>query len=156
MNSKDSVVATSTEKPASFLSDLLLSREEYLNRSGKSGNVLLKTDSVSRTYSNSRVNGTSLIILAALSASEERGPIFFGPAFKKGIEALKANNFGNPGWARLEKKWKRGENRSASPALKLSPVLSALRRELDLGTIIGFSADKIGDSDTRKVFGFSY
>jgi len=135
----------------------LVSDKVYSDTADKSGNPLIAENVSTRLYSNERVNGTTLIILAALSALEAKEKKTYSIIdFENGIKAIKANSFNNPAWKRLEANYKRGDNRSTSPVKKLNPVLSGLLRAGKNGLIKGFKADGIADIETRKVFGFNF
>ena len=133
------------------------SDSEYLARAQRKGNPLILRNSASRVYSNARPNGTTGIILAALAASNGKGPEFSGEEFIAGVSALSRDNFGNPDWRRLEAKYSAIKgNRSSNPALKLGPVSSALVREVKAGYLRAFNAANIADKETRALFGFGY
>lgn len=134
----------------------LVDAKAFALEATRSGSPLLKGAIESRLYENDRVNGTTLIVIAALAASEsEKGKKVFGLfEFDKGIKALTAK--GSAFWTRLENNWNRGDNRSASPAKKIGPVLTGLKREIKNGYIKGFDASGIADEATRKVFGFDF
>jgi hypothetical protein len=148
---------TAVEKKPIAIS--LIGEKEYKVRSEKSGNPLLSGNVATRMYSNTRVNGTTLILIAALSASgigKTGKKEALLPEYEEGIKNLRADNFRNEFWKRLETNYKRGENRSSSPALKIGPVLTALRREITSGAIKGFNIAEIADESTRRLFGFNF
>jgi hypothetical protein len=144
------------EKTASDSGRVSISTADYIKTATRKGNPLLVGNEKTRLYANGRVNGTTLILLGALSGGYTGKSVIGLEGYRTGIAALKANNFSNPLWKRLEANWKRGENRSASPALKIGPVLSALAREVSKGAIDGFDLSGIGDLETRKIFGFNF
>ena len=134
----------------------LISDKEYKEKANRSGDPLLISNSDSRYYENSRINGTTLIVLAALSGSGNKNKKIGIEDFIKGVKALKAENFGNSLYKNLEKNYRRGSNRSSDPAKKISPVLSALISRGKAGYIKGFNTEGIGDAETRKIFGFNF
>jgi len=134
----------------------LISEKDYKTKANRSGDPLLISNSESRLYSNDRVNGTTLVLLAALSASGKKEKKIDIENFKIGVKVLKSDNYGNAVYKNLEKNYNRGSNRSSDPAKKISPVLSALISRGNNGFLKGFAVDKIGDEATRKVFGFSF
>lgn len=130
---------------------------EYTERSQRKGNPLLKANAAGRIYSNARANGTTATILAVLAASEVKPSadgIVDGAALAAGYAALRAGNYASPVWKRLEGIYGTiPGNRSASPALKLGPVVSALAREHREGYLRGFEVKKIGDDNLRAQLG---
>ena len=134
----------------------LISLKEYKERANRSGDPLLISNAENRYYENSRINGTTLIILSALSGSGKKDKKIGIEDFIKGVKALKDNSFNNPIYKNLEKNYRRGDNRSTDPAKKISPVLSALISRGKAGYIKGFNTEGIGDAETRKIFGFNF
>lgn len=162
--SKKSAPVSSVSSPivSSEKSVFLKDVRDYLSRSSLKGNPLLKANAEinekgERLYSNNRENGTTAILLALLSASGSKGKIAYKSDYEAGRKALTSENFKNSFWIRLEKLYKGiPGNRSASPALKLGPVVSGLNRELSSGSINGFDISAIGSESLRKEFGFNF
>jgi hypothetical protein len=145
------VAKTKEEKKVVSLND-----KEYVDRSSRSGSPLIKGNVETRKYANSRVNGTTLVILAALAANSTTKKDATVEDYAAGIAKLVRDNYGNPEWKNLEKNWHRGTNKSADPSKKIGPVLKGLAREIKTGALVGFSVAEIADAETRKLFGFSW
>lgn len=132
--------------------------EAYLSESGKKGNPLLKASAESRIYANGKANGTTATIIAVLAASGEKMPsdgILPVSALAAGYAVLRKESYKVPAWERLEKMYTTiPGNRSASPALKLGPVVSALIREGANGYLRGFAVNEIATPEIRAaIFG---
>ena len=132
--------------------------KDYLNRAQLSGNPLLIANKLSRIYSNSRVNGTTSIILAVLStagATSDKSGTVKASLLENGLKVLRDKAFNVPQWKTLKTNYSKIGGNSSSPEKKLGPVVTGLIREIRNGNLVGFSVREISDSETRKLFGFT-
>ena len=132
--------------------------KNYLAAATKSGNPLLVSNKNSRIYSNSRINGTTSIILAVLSAGEstvDKSGIVKASFLESGLKVLREKAFNVPQWKTLKTNYSKIGGNSSSPEKKLGPVVTGLIREIRNGNLVGFSVKEISDSETRKLFGFT-
>ena len=132
--------------------------KDYLNRAQLSGNPLLIANKLSRIYSNSRINGTTSIILAVLStagATSDKSGTVKASLLENGLKILRDKAFDLPPWKALKTNYSKIGGNSSSPEKKLGPVVSGLIREVKNGNLIAFDIRGISDSETRKLFGFT-
>ena len=132
--------------------------KDYLNRAQLSGNPLLIANKLSRIYSNSRINGTTSIILAVLSAAgaaEDKSGTVRADRLENGLKILREKAFNVSPWKTLKANYTKIGGNSSSPEKKLGPVVSGLIREVKAGNLIAFDIRGISDSETRKLFGFT-
>ena len=131
--------------------------KDYLNRAQLSGNPLLIANKLSRIYSNSRVNGTTSIILAVLSsagAAENKSGTVKASLLADGLKVLREKSFDVSPWKTLKTNYAKIGGNSSSPEKKLGPVVSGLIREVKAGNLIAFDIKSISDVNTRKLFGY--
>ena len=132
--------------------------EDYLNRAQLSGNPLLVSNKETRVYSNSRINGTTSIILAVLAvagAAQGKDGTVKASVLEDGLRTLREKAFDVSPWKALKTNYSKIGGNSSSPEKKIGPVVSGLIREIRNGNLVGFSVREISNSETRKLFGFT-
>ena len=130
--------------------------ENYLARAQLSGNPLLVSNKGTRVYSNSRINGTTSIILAVLKTAGDvdKDGTVKASVLEDGLKILRDKAFNVPQWKTLKTNYAKIGGNSSSPEKKLGPVVSGLIREIKNGNLIAFDIKGISDSETRKLFGY--
>ena len=154
-NTPKSNISKSNEKEVIAL----VTEKVFKNTTSKSGNPVLKSALESRLYANYNVNGTTSIVLSALSTlNTPKKKAYNRIEFLEGIENLKkdrAKGKDSTYWLRLEKLYSTYGGRSSNPDKKINPVLSGLKSNLNKGIIKGFNLEEIGSDVQRKAFGFA-
>ena len=143
----------------------LVDRKTYENFARRSGEVILCSNEETRLYSDTRVNGTTAIILAAIAASgnaEKAEKIVTPETFRKGADILLSEKGEeryegrripkNRFFELLLSNWKTIGGSSRHPVLKIGVVLNPLRNRDSY--LRGFDVANIADAKTRELFGF--
>ena len=131
--------------------------ENYLARAQLSGNPLLVSNKGTRIYSNSRINGTTSILLAVLRTAGDvvdKAGMVRADYLEAGLKILREKSFDVSPWKTLKTNYAKIGGNSSSPEKKLGPVVSGLIREIKAGNLLAFDIKGISDSETRKLFGY--
>ena len=149
---------TNVNKTEKTLTNDVNAIKNYLSRAQLSGNPLLVSNKGTRIYSNSRINGTTSIILAVLSAAgaaEDKSGTVKASLLENGLKILRDKAFNVSQWKTLKTNYSKIGGNSSSPEKKLGPVVTGLIKEIRNGNLIAFDIKGISDSETRKLFGFT-
>ena len=132
--------------------------KNYLAAATKSGNPLLVSNKGTRIYSNSRINGTTSILLAVLKTAGDvdKDGTVKASSLENGLKILREQAFNVSSWKTLKANYAKIGGNSSSPEKKLGPVVSGLIREVKAGNLIAFDIKGISDSETRKLFGYKF
>ena len=132
--------------------------ENYLAAATKSGNPLLVSNKGTRVYSNSRINGTTSILLAVLrtAGDVDKDGTVRADRLEAGLKILREKSFDVSPWKALKTNYSKIGGSSSSPEKKIGPVVTGLIREIRNGNLVAFDIKSISDVETRKLFGYKF